>query len=57
MPAVAYLANHHTLLARLMLLVVGVLLVGSGLYVGALSGRGARSAWAVLADFDPRSQP
>jgi hypothetical protein len=47
------LADRFTVLAKIMLIGGGAILLASGVYFGALSGGGARSIWALLADFGP----
>lgn len=49
----AFLADRHTGIARLVLLIGGVCLVASGAYFGMLSGGGGRSLLAVVADLGP----
>ena len=49
----AFMVDRHTVLARALLLVFGIGLVGSGVYFGLLSGGGTRSALAVAADLAP----
>ena len=49
----AYLADRHQLIARVLLIVFGLALLGSGIYFGVLSGGGVRSVWALAADIGP----
>jgi len=49
----AYLADRHTFVARMLLLVFGLALLASGIYFGWLSGGGARGTWALIADLLP----
>jgi hypothetical protein len=47
------LADRFVVLSKIILIGGGVILLASGVYFGLLSGGGARSIWAVLADFGP----
>jgi len=49
----AIIANDHQFIARALLLIGGVGLLGSAMYFGAVSGGGGRSALAVVADLAP----
>lgn len=47
------LADRFVALAKIVLIGGGAILLASGVYFSLLSGGGARSIWALLADFGP----
>jgi hypothetical protein len=46
-------ADRFVVLSKIVLIAGGLILLASGVYFGLLSGGGARSIWAVLADVGP----